>query len=176
MNTFTVNSSDKNTQLHKGITLVPTDGSGLRIVILYTNWNATIIQSMLTSTVTTLTKNGVDEANIITYMVPGAYELPFAAKSFILKDKSINAVICLGCVIKGATLHMEYICDSVTHGLSQVGLETGIPVIFGVLTVLTEDQALERAGLKPGSHNHGEDYAIAAIQMSKLAFRDATKL
>jgi 6,7-dimethyl-8-ribityllumazine synthase len=76
-----------------------------------------------------------------------------------------DAVIAIGVLIKGSTMHFEYICDSVSHGLMKVQLDTGVPVIFGVLTSLTEKQALERAGLEDGGHNHGEDWGLAAVEM-----------
>jgi 6,7-dimethyl-8-ribityllumazine synthase len=85
-----------------------------------------------------------------------------------MPNQPFDAVIAIGVLIKGSTMHFEYICDSVSHALMKVQLETGVPVIFGVLTTLTEDQALERAGLGKGSdkgHNHGEDWGLAAVEM-----------
>jgi len=78
---------------------------------------------------------------------------------------AFDAVIAIGVLIKGETMHFEYIADSVSHGLMRVGLDTGVPVIFGVLTVLSEDQAKARAGIASGSHNHGEDWGLAAVEM-----------
>lgn len=90
----------------------------------------------------------------------------------MLRDQKVDAVISIGCVIKGSTMHFEYICDSALHGLMRVGLETQKPVVLGVLTVLNDDQALERAGVgrqgKPG-HNHGEDWGYAAVEMALKA-------
>lgn len=97
--------------------------------------------------------------------VPGSYELPFAARALIGSGDSFDAVITVGCLIKGETMHFEYIADSVSHGLMRVQLDTGVPVIFGVLTVLSEDQAKARAGVLSGSHNHGEDWGLAAVEM-----------
>lgn len=77
-----------------------------------------------------------------------------------------DAVIAIGVLIKGSTMHFEYICDSVSHGLMKVQLDSGVPVIFGVLTALTESQALERSGLEDGGHNHGEDWGLAAVEMA----------
>ena len=79
---------------------------------------------------------------------------------------SFDAVIAIGVLIKGFTMHFEYICDAVSHALMKLQMDTGVPVIFGVLTCLTEEQAFQRAGLVPGSHNHGDDWALAAIEMS----------
>ncbi len=112
--------------------------------------------------------------------VPGAYELPFAARSLIENDQQLDAIIALGCLIKGETPHFDYISSSVAQTLQQVSQKTGIPVIFGVLTVLTESQALVRAGLQSSgsqshAHNHGVDYAQAAVKMSRFAFRKRYK-
>lgn len=122
---------------------------------------------MKTGAINIMTSNGVKRADIIELEVPGAYELPFASQSIIASGK-VDAVIALGCLVKGETKHFEYICEAVTQGLTRVGLDTGVPVIFGVLTVLTEEQAAARAGLTPNGHNHGEDYGYAAIEMAKL--------
>ncbi|KAF8205655.1 6,7-dimethyl-8-ribityllumazine synthase [Mycena galopus ATCC 62051] len=82
-----------------------------------------------------------------------------------MPNEPFDAVIAIGVLIKGSTMHFEYICDSVSHALMKVQLDTGVPVIFGVLTALTDEQALERAGLAPGGHNHGEDWGLAAVEM-----------
>lgn len=87
-----------------------------------------------------------------------------AAKGSALST-AFDAIIAIGVLIKGETMHFEYIADSVSHGLMRVGLDTGVPVIFGVLTVLSEDQAKARAGIASGSHNHGEDWGLAAVEM-----------
>jgi 6,7-dimethyl-8-ribityllumazine synthase len=105
--------------------------------------------------------------------VSGAYELPFAAKSAIVnssKADRVDAVIALGVLIKGDTPHFEYICEGVSQGIMNVGLQTGTPVVFGVLTCLTEKQAEQRAGLASPGHNHGEDWGTAAVEMAKLKF------
>ena len=96
---------------------------------------------------------------------------PAPAQPVVLNtpNKPFDAVIAIGVLIKGSTMHFEYICDSVTHALMKVQLETGVPVIFGVLTALTEEQALDRSGLGTGAnkgHNHGEDWGLAAVEMS----------
>lgn len=99
--------------------------------------------------------------------MPGSYELPLAAQKYILHEK-VDAVVCIGCLIKGGTMHFEYICEAVSRGIMDVGLTTGVPVIFGVLTCLTEAQALERAGLIEGHHNHGPEWGDAAISMAQM--------
>ncbi|KAJ6502025.1 6,7-dimethyl-8-ribityllumazine synthase [Mycena sanguinolenta] len=90
---------------------------------------------------------------------------PAPAGVVTMPNEPFDAVIAIGVLIKGSTMHFEYICDSVSHALMKVQLDTGVPVIFGVLTALTEQQALERAGLTPTGHNHGEDWGLAAVEM-----------
>jgi 6,7-dimethyl-8-ribityllumazine synthase len=113
----------------------------------------------------------VSEENIIIESVPGSFELPFGTKKFVDKykklGKPLDAVIPIGVLIKGSTMHFEYICDSVTHQLMRLNFELGLPVIFGVLTCLTDEQAEARAGLIEGKmHNHGEDWGAAAVEMA----------
>lgn len=151
----------------QGVTIRKVDGKGLRVAVINTRWNEAVVQAMKTGAINIMTSNGVKRADIIELEVPGAYELPFASQSIIASGK-VDAVIALGCLVKGETKHFEYICEAVTQGLTRVGLDTGVPVIFGVLTVLTEEQAAARAGLTPNGHNHGEDYGYAAIEMAKL--------
>lgn len=99
--------------------------------------------------------------------MPGAYELPYAASRVIRKHK-VDAVVCIGCLIKGETMHFEYICEAVTQGIMRVNLDSGVPTIFGVLACLTEDQARSRAGLLPGKSNHGVEWAQTALRMARL--------
>ncbi|KAF9158904.1 hypothetical protein DFQ27_000264 [Actinomortierella ambigua] len=98
---------------------------------------------------------------------PAAGASPAASKS----KKAFDAVICIGVLIKGSTMHFEYICEAVTQGIMRVGLDTGIPVVFGVLTCLTEEQALNRAGMDGKGHNHGEDWGTGAVEMALLNTR-----
>jgi 6,7-dimethyl-8-ribityllumazine synthase len=148
--------------------------SGLRIAIVTTRWNVAVVESLQRCCVETLTRHGVVAADISLCTVPGAFELPFACKSLILRSRAssspLQAVVALGCLVKGDTPHFEYISSSCTAGIGQVGLETGVPVVMGVLTCLTEEQARQRSGLQAGGHNHGEDYALAAMDMAQLAF------
>jgi 6,7-dimethyl-8-ribityllumazine synthase len=107
---------------------------------------------------------GVKESNIIIESVPGSYELPFGTK-ILSKRHKFDALISIGTLIKGDTMHFEYIADAVSHGLMKLQEEINVPVIFGLLTCLTEEQALARAGLTPNGHNHGSDWGAAAVEM-----------
>ncbi|TPX64749.1 6,7-dimethyl-8-ribityllumazine synthase [Spizellomyces sp. 'palustris'] len=154
------------------VTKTDLNGTGLRVLIVHTRWNLPVVEALVKGTVNTLQAHGVAAGNIVVKDVPGAYELPFASQSLIQSAKvPFDACISIGVLIKGSTMHFEYIADATSQGLMRVGLDTKIPVIFGVLTCLTEDQAFERAGIGRGSskgHNHGEDWAQAAIEMALL--------
>lgn len=146
-------------------------GSNLRIGILHARWNKKIIDSLVDGAIKRLKELKVKEENIIVETVPGSFELPFGTKKFFEKQEKLgeplDAVIPIGVLIKGSTMHFEYICDATTSQLMKLNFEIGKPVIFGVLTCLTEEQAEARAGLISGKmHNHGEDWAAAAIEMS----------
>ncbi|KAI8799710.1 6,7-dimethyl-8-ribityllumazine synthase [Cladochytrium replicatum] len=146
-------------------------GEGLRILIVHTRWNLEIVQALVEGTRSTLLSYGVLKGDIDTVTVPGAFELPFAAQRLIQNATlKYDAVITIGVLIKGSTMHFEYIADAVSQGIMRVGLDTKVPVVFGVLTCLTEEQAKERAGLGPKekSHNHGIDWGQAAIEMALL--------
>jgi 6,7-dimethyl-8-ribityllumazine synthase len=136
-----------------------------KIGILVSEWNETITGSMRDAAVETLMQSGIPEENIIVYPVPGSFELPTAA-AFLCESGTVHAVICIGCVIQGETRHFEFICQSVSQGISRVGLDYLMPVIFGVLTTDTYEQALERAGGKHG--NKGVEAAAAALKMLGL--------
>lgn len=147
------------------------DGSKLRIGIVHARWNRKIIDALVEGAIKRLLEFGVKEQNIVVVSVPGAFELPYACKLLVDKQnregKPLDAVIPIGTLIKGSTMHFEYICDSVTHQLMRLNFELGLPVIFGVLTCITEDQAEQRAGLVAGKmHNHGEDWGAAAVEMA----------
>lgn len=151
------------------------DGSRLRILIIHTRWNSLIVDKLVEGCYKTLIANKVKEENITIVDVPGAFELPFAAKQLMLKSfaspNPYHACIPIGVLIKGSTMHFEYIADATSHGIMKVGLDIGRPVIFGVLTCLSEAQALERAGVQTSdkpAHNHGIDWANAAIEMSSI--------
>ncbi|MDR2423337.1 MAG: 6,7-dimethyl-8-ribityllumazine synthase [Prevotellaceae bacterium] len=136
-----------------------------QIVVIVSEWNEDITSELLNGALAELKKHSVAEKNIVVETVPGCFELPFAANVAIAKRKP-DAVICLGCVIKGETPHFDYVCQAATQGILQVGLTTKIPVIFGVLTVNTLEQAKERAGGKYG--NKGVEAAATALKMTKF--------
>jgi len=138
---------------------------GMRFGIVVSDWNAEITHSLLLGCQQTLVQHGALESNLHTLHVPGSYELPFGAK-LLLGSQSLDAVICLGCVITGETKHNEYISHSVAQALIMLGLTASVPCIFGVLTPDNQQQALDRAGGKFG--NKGVEAAITAIEMAAL--------
>jgi 6,7-dimethyl-8-ribityllumazine synthase len=141
------------------------DGSKLKITIAVSRFNDLITKALLEGALGTLNRFGVKDENITVLWVPGAFELPLVAKH-IAEAKKADAVITLGCVIRGATTHYDYVCSQAAAGANKISLDTGIPVIFGVLTTETLEQALDRAGGKVG--NKGVDSAVAAIEMANL--------
>jgi len=138
---------------------------GMRFGIVASRFNDFISGRLIDGAVDALTRAGADEKEIQIVRVPGAFELPLAAKK-LAKSGRFDAVICLGAVIRGATPHFEYISAEVSKGIASVGLETEVPVAFGVLTTDTIEQAIERAGAKAG--NKGWDAAMSAIEMVDL--------
>jgi 6,7-dimethyl-8-ribityllumazine synthase len=130
--------------------------------IVVAEWNETITESLYDGALTSLRSHGVKPENIIRKNVPGSFELSLGAL-WMAEQKNVDAVICLGCVIKGDTPHFDYICQAVSYGITQAGLKTRKPVIFGVITTLDQQQALDRAGGKFG--NKGEEAALTAIKM-----------
>lgn len=141
------------------------DATKMRFGIAVTDWNKEVTYSLLKGAVDTLKKHGASDKNIVIRHVPGSFELTLGAQ-FLAEYDDLDAVICLGCVIQGETPHFNYICQSVTQGITQLNLDYNIPFIFGVLTTLNLDQALERAGGKHG--NKGVEAAITAIKMADL--------
>ncbi|MBI1192460.1 MAG: 6,7-dimethyl-8-ribityllumazine synthase [Bacteroidetes bacterium] len=142
------------------------DGSGMEIAVVTAEWNSEITHALRDACLYTLVECGVPESSITSIMVPGAFELPIGAK-MLLEHRLPDAVICLGCVIKGETRHDDYIASAVAKGIMDVSLETDTPVIFGVLTTENEAQARDRAGGKHG--NKGVEAAITAVKMVTLA-------
>ena len=138
---------------------------GMKFGIVASRFNDFISGRLIEGAIDTLLRAGADEKDIVVYKVPGAFELPLAAKK-LAKSTRFDAIICLGAVIRGATPHFEYISAEVSKGIASVGLETEIPVTFGVLTTDTIEQAIERAGTKSG--NKGADAALSAIEMVDL--------
>ena len=133
--------------------------------IVVSEWNKEITDNLLQGAVETLLEHGVDEKDIYVRHVPGSFELPFGA-STLLEKKKFDAVICLGCVIQGETRHFEFSSQAVAHGIMKVSLSEGIPVIFGVLTTDTLQQAKDRSGGALG--NKGTEAAVTALKMAAL--------
>lgn len=139
--------------------------SNEKFCIIVSRFNDFIGSKLLSGAIDELKRHGVDEENIDIVKVPGAFEIPIVAQKFA-GTKKYNAIITLGAVIKGSTAHFDYVCAEVSKGVAQVSLQTGVPVIFGVLTTDNIEQAIERAGTKAG--NKGADAAKAAIEMANL--------
>jgi 6,7-dimethyl-8-ribityllumazine synthase len=141
------------------------DAKGMKFGIVIARFNEFISGKLLSGCLDGLNRHGADEENIHVVWSPGAFEMPLLAKK-LAGSKQYDAVICLGAVIRGGTPHFEYVSSEVSKGIANVGLESGIPVIFGVLTTDNIEQAIERAGTKGG--NKGFDAALAAIEMANL--------
>lgn len=141
------------------------DGTGLKLAIVVSRFNSFITEQLLLGALDGLKRHGVKDGDITVIKVPGAYEIPLVCKNVAAK-KQYDAVIALGAVIRGNTPHFDYVASEVAKGVAQVTLESGTPVIFGVLTTDTIEQAIERAGTKAG--NKGYDAAVNAIEMAKL--------
>ena len=140
------------------------DSSDMKIGIVVSQWNNKITDGLFNGAFTTLIESGVSENNIEKIEVPGSFELIFGAK--ILSRKDIDAIICLGSVIQGETKHFDYVCQAVSNGIKDLNITLDIPVIFGVLTDNTIEQALNRSGGKHG--NKGIEAAVTAIKMAHL--------
>jgi 6,7-dimethyl-8-ribityllumazine synthase len=141
------------------------DAKGLKFGLVVSRFNHFINDHLLEGALDALTRNGAEEKDLSIVKVPGAFEIPLAAKR-MANSRMYDAVICLGCVIRGATPHFEYISAEVAKGIAKVSLESGVPVSFGVITVDNLEQAIERAGTKAG--NKGWDAALSAIEMVNL--------
>jgi 6,7-dimethyl-8-ribityllumazine synthase len=141
-----------------------TNNSNLKIGIVVSEWNSDITNNLLSGTVKELIRNGLNEKNISVNWVPGSFELIYGCKHML--KKNFNAIIAIGCVIKGDTDHYEYICSSISNGIMQLNIESDIPVIFCVLTDQNKTQSTERSGGKHG--NKGTEAAIAAIKMASF--------
>jgi 6,7-dimethyl-8-ribityllumazine synthase len=140
-------------------------GEGLKFGIVVARFNDFITNKLLEGAQDTLLRHGVNEEDIEVTWVPGSFEIPLVAQK-LANIKRYDAIICLGAVIRGGTPHFEYIAAEVTKGIAQVGLSTGLPVIYGVITADTLEQAIERAGTKQG--NEGSKAALTAIEMVNL--------
>jgi 6,7-dimethyl-8-ribityllumazine synthase len=141
------------------------DATGLKIAIVVSRFNEFITNKLLGGAMDCLKRNNADEANITVAWVPGSFEIPAVAKLLAASNK-YDAVICLGAVIRGSTPHFDYVAAEVSKGIAAISLSSKMPVIFGVLTTDTIEQAIERAGAKSG--NKGFDAAMSAIEMANL--------
>lgn len=140
------------------------DSSNMKIGIVVSKWNNNITNGLFNGAYTTLIESGVSENNIEKIEVPGSFELIFGAK--LLSKKNVDAIICLGSVIQGETKHFDYVCQAVSNGIKDLNISLNIPVIFGVLTDNTMEQAVNRSGGKHG--NKGVEAAVTAIKMVHL--------
>ncbi len=138
---------------------------GFRFAIVVARFNEYITSKLLEGCENTLHRHGVKPEQIDVVWVPGSFEIPTAARKIALK-KSVDAIICLGCVIRGETAHYDHVCRETAKGIAEVGRRTGVPCIFGILTTENIEQAIERAGTKMG--NAGRSAATAAIEMASL--------
>lgn len=141
------------------------DASGLKVAIIVSRFNEFITNKLLGGALDCLKRNNAKEEDITVVWVPGSFEIPPVTKR-IAESEKFNAVICLGAVIRGATPHFDYIAAEVSKGIAQISLTSKMPVIFGVLTTDTIEQAIERAGTKSG--NKGFDAALSAIEMANI--------
>ena len=150
--------------MSKGIKFEKKDGSKLRIGIVASSWNSHITDALLSECQKALQESGVPDTNVVVYRVPGAYEVIYGTKKMIEKE-NVDAVVCLGSLIKGETMHFEYIAEAVTQGIASLNIEAGVPVIFGVLACLNEEQAIVRS---QGEKNQGHEWGMAAVEMGLL--------
>lgn len=152
----------KNIQLLEGKVVAK---EGMKVGIVAARFNEIIVNKLLGGAVDGLVRHGVEEENITAAWVPGAFEIPVVASKMAGSGK-YDAVICVGAVIRGDTTHYDYVCNEVSKGIAQVGMSTGVPVLFGVITTENIEQAISRAGSKSG--NKGYDCALSAIEMVNL--------
>ncbi len=157
-------TDDKGAQPPSGL-----DGTGLRIGVVRARWNAHIVDRLAQGVGRGLAGLGVDPADVVDETVAGSFELPMGAR-ILAASGAVDAVVCLGCVIRGETTHYELVAGEAAAGIQQVQLTTGVPVAFGILTTEDEAQALARSE-GPGGHNVGEDAAVVAVEMARLAAR-----
>ena len=140
-------------------------GEGLRIGIVSARFNDHIVTNLRDGALRGLERCGVRDNDIVEHWVPGAFEVPLAAKA-LAQSGTVDAIICLGTVIRGDTPHFEYVCEAATHGILDAQMSTGVPVMFGVLTLNTEQQAIDRSG--PGIDSKGDEAAMGAVEMARL--------
>lgn len=140
------------------------DGSDVRVGIIRTRWNDESVTRLVDGAKKALKECNVEEDNIFETEVPGSFELPLAAK-FLALSGTVDAIICAGVLIKGDTMHFEYICDATSKGLMNVGIQTNLPIVFGVLTCMNQEQVDARS---IGDSNHGYDWGKTAVEMALL--------
>jgi 6,7-dimethyl-8-ribityllumazine synthase len=146
-------------------TIEAAPADGLRVAVVVSKYNDFVTDRLQTGALAALEKAGVLTGNITVIRVPGAFEIPLAAHQ-AAATKAFDAVVCLGCLIRGATAHFEYIASAVSHGITAASAATGVPISFGVLTTNSVEEAIERAADGPG--NKGWEAAVAAIEMASL--------
>lgn len=140
-------------------------GKGKKFAIVAGRFNDFITKNLIDGAIDSFVRHGVSADDITIYKVPGAFEIPFACKK-VAEKGGVDGIVALGAVIRGSTPHFDFVSNECTKGIAQVSLETGVPVIFGVLTTDTIEQAIERAGTKSG--NKGSEAAMTALEMSNL--------
>ncbi len=153
----------------RAVRTIGLDGTGLRVGLVKARWNSEIIDRLEAGVDRGLLHLGVPASDIVVETVPGSFEIPMAC-SILARSGSVDAIITLGVVIRGDTTHYELVSEGAANGVQQVQLETGVPIAFGLLTVENREQALDRSG-GPGGHNVGEEAALVAIEMARLAQR-----
>lgn len=141
------------------------DWSTITVAVVAAKWNSFVTDEMLESAVNAFRKKGIPEHQIIIRRCPGSFELPLACK-WCVEHPGVDGVAAIGCVIRGGTPHFDYVCDAVTRGITDLNMQSGIPVSFGVLTTDTVEQATERAGVDKG--NKGAEAALALCDMIEL--------
>jgi 6,7-dimethyl-8-ribityllumazine synthase len=139
--------------------------AGFRFAIVVSRFNEEICEGLLRGAREYFAEQSIPEEAVTIFHVPGAFEIPITAQR-LGESGEYDAIVCLGCLIKGDTMHFEYIAESAAHGIQQAAAATGVPMAFGVLTTLTEEQAVERSG--PGAGNKGREAAAAAVEMATL--------
>jgi|TARA_B100000745_G_scaffold298438_1_gene247104 6,7-dimethyl-8-ribityllumazine synthase len=152
-------------EFRKNNDLDPKAAAGFCFAVVVSQFNADITEELLEGVQTTLTAHGASRPDISVYEVPGSFELPMTAARLVT-ERCFDAIICLGAIIKGETPHFDYLCSSVTHGIQEVAINSGTPIIWGVLTCVQREDAEARAGGNKG--NKGTEAAIAAIEMVNL--------
>jgi 6,7-dimethyl-8-ribityllumazine synthase len=141
------------------------NAEGFRFAIVASRWNEFITGRLVEGALDALERLGVNEGSVSIYRVPGAFEIPLLAKR-LAQSRRFDAIICVGTIIRGQTPHFDYIANEVARGISQAGLESGVPVVFGIVTADTVDQAIDRAGVKLG--NKGFEAGMTAVELANL--------